>query len=88
MGYDTSILNFVTLDLKFCFANSFDSCRMGGLALLIHNTSFLQTNSGIFVKNCFVKFIKDILYSQEFSSIPQQTVFLTARSYLMVLGVT
>ena len=33
MGYDTSILNFVTLDLKFCFANSFDSCRMGGLAL-------------------------------------------------------
>ena len=61
MGYDTSILNFVTLGLKFCFANSFDSCRMGGLALFTIQV-FSKTFSVIFVQNG--KFIKKVIYSQ------------------------
>ena len=61
MGYDTSILNFVTLGLKFCFANSFDSCRMGGLAIFTIQV-FSNIFSGIFAQKG--KFIKKVIYSQ------------------------
>ena len=65
MGYDTSILNFVTLGLKFCFANSFDSCRMGGLALFTIQV-FSKIFSGIFVQKGSLLKRSFILNSKEF----------------------
>ena len=67
MGYDTSILNFITLGLKFCFANSFDSCRMGGLAIFTMQV-FSKIFSGIFILNskgfCF---FSTTLYHADFN---------------------
>ena len=65
MGYDTSILNFVTLGLKFCFANSFDSCRMGGLAIFTMQV-YSKIFSGIFVQKGSLLKRSFILNSKEF----------------------